>query len=105
MFFFMRYSIGFSAPLWCHLVFTHPTAMDSNFGSDTIHGVTRPAWSGVALCKLQLSKCFVGGGRNFFFLKIEEHQENQIVVSNELLFSKLRKENKSWLVILGTSAF
>ena len=42
------------------------------------------------------------GGRNFFFLKIEENQGNQIAVSNEY-FCKLRQENKSWLVILGTT--
>ena len=39
--------IGFSAALWCHLVFTHPTAMASNFRSETIHVVTRLAWSAV----------------------------------------------------------
>ena len=42
------------------------------------------------------------GGRNFFFLKIEENQGHQIAVSNEY-FCKLRQENKSWLVILGTT--
>ena len=42
--FFMRRCIGFVAALWCHLVFTHPTAMDSNFRSETIYVVTRLAW-------------------------------------------------------------
>ena len=36
--------IGFVAALWCHLIFTHPTAMDSNFRSETIYVVTRLAW-------------------------------------------------------------
>ena len=36
--------IGFRAALWCHLIFTHPTAMDSNFRSKTIYVVTRLAW-------------------------------------------------------------
>eukprot|EP00434_Breviolum_minutum_P044275 symbB.v1.2.039530.t1/scaffold6629.1/size22631/1 len=31
--------IGFGAALWCHLIFTHPTAMDSNFRSETIYVV------------------------------------------------------------------
>ena len=39
--------IGFGAALWRHLVFTHPTAMDNNLGGETIHVVTRLAWSGV----------------------------------------------------------
>ena len=82
----------------CHLVFTHPTAMASNFRSETSHVVTRLAWSGVGygergwfvgtLCvNSSASGCFV-------FLKIEENQENQIAVSNEHLFSTApRKQN------------
>ena len=67
--FFMRRGIGFSAALWNHLVFTHPTAMASNFRSETIYAVTRLAWwlggwlwgarwicRYPALCKLLLSK-------------------------------------------------
>ena len=42
--FFMRCCIGFGAALWCHLGVTHPTAMASNFRSETIHVVTRLAW-------------------------------------------------------------
>ena len=36
--------IGVVAALWRHLIFTHPTAMDSNFRSETIYVVTRLAW-------------------------------------------------------------
>ena len=35
--FFIRRCMGFGAALGCHLIFTHPTAMDSN-------AVTRLAW-------------------------------------------------------------
>ena len=42
--FFIRRCIGFGAALGCHLVFTHPTAMDGNFRSETIYAVTRLAW-------------------------------------------------------------
>ena len=89
--------------------FTHPTAMASNFRSETIHVATRllVAWSavgygergwfgGTLLCVnySSASGCFVWGGRNLFFLKIEEHQENQATVSNEHPFSIApRKQN------------
>ena len=75
--------IGFRAALWCHLIFTHPTAMDSNFRSETIYVVTRLAWclglavgSEVAVdlevtcsvfCKLQLSKWLFCLKRERFF--------------------------------------
>ena len=45
--FFIRRRIGFGAALGCHLVCTHPTAMDRNFRSETIYAVTRLAWLGV----------------------------------------------------------
>ena len=87
-----------------------------NFRSETVQVFTRLAWSGFgygeliwrypALSKMstiQLSKCLFcfGGERNFFFLKIEEHPENQTTFSNERPFSIPPRKQKNWLDILG----
>ena len=115
--FFIRRCIGFGAALGCHLVFTHPTAMDGNFRSETIYAVTRLAWLGVGygergwfggtlLCvncsKWQVVVLFEAG-EIFSSWKLRKSRKPNRCF--KLVFFNLRQENKSWLVILGTSVF